>query len=81
MKEKHSGLKLLIMHITNRQFQNEAKCKNCENEFHLYVNKSSFSYQWPCTYHRFETGAWGNSEMASFAKDDDTIGGFAQEDL
>ena len=35
-----------------------------ENEFYLHENKQSFSYQWLCTQPRFETEAWGTSEMA-----------------
>ena len=34
------------------------------NEFYLHENKGLFSYQWLRTWPRFETEAWGNSELA-----------------
>ena len=37
-----------------------------QNEFYLHENVKRFPYQRLSTYPRFETEAWGNSEMAYF---------------
>ena len=52
----------------NSYFQNEAKCKTFLEKMSFICRKmkkkKSVSYQWLRTQPRFETVAWGNSEIA-----------------